>query len=282
LLRTSATSPQLSSYGTDEEGEDGVNSNSIISGKGKTRKILDNWLKTRRPDAVELKEKGILSTDGNVDNIKIKKGKSAKLGGGKQKIIGMELLDLLAAVPGRPIPLIVDQCITYIRRNAMKLNGVFRVSPNQQELQKLQKSFKSPNEVVDMTKKVKDPHVVAGLLKLFFSSLPEPIFPFSSYTPLMDAHEAHCANEDPAGLIGEYRRIVESLPPERTPIVKFLFDFLYELQSYSDTNMMTPSNLGIVFGPNLIKPKNATQTTMLNMSNRDIVTFMIAHYKEIF
>ena len=39
-----------------------------------------------------------------------------------------------------------------------------------------------------MNKKVKDPHVVAALLKLFFSSLPEPMFPFNTYEKLIQAH----------------------------------------------------------------------------------------------
>ena len=37
---------------------------SIVNNKKQTRNVLDNWLKTRRPDMEELQKRGILSTDG--------------------------------------------------------------------------------------------------------------------------------------------------------------------------------------------------------------------------
>jgi hypothetical protein len=65
--------------------------------------------------------------------------------------------------------------------------------------------------------------------------------------------------DDPAPLIKEYRIYFKLIPKLRMPLIKFLFEFLFELQKYSDQNMMTPSNLGIVFGPNLIRPQQQTQ-----------------------
>tara|TARA_R110002050_G_scaffold166402_5_gene296957 strand:- start:556 stop:972 length:417 start_codon:yes stop_codon:yes gene_type:complete len=137
-----------------------------------------------------------------------------------------------------------------------------------------------------MNKKVKDPHVVAGLLKLFFSSLPEPLFPFNTYSQLIEAHGlfpvsillglvlpftmfafvsccdfVHCLvkvkrtcpfkplleiilfvvvwsldkyshEEDQSGLVEEYRAIYNSIPTNRKAIIKFLFEFLDELQTF--------------------------------------------------
>mmetsp|Transcript_38448 Transcript_38448/g.60921 ORF Transcript_38448/g.60921 Transcript_38448/m.60921 type:complete len:559 (-) Transcript_38448:222-1898(-) len=254
------------------------NADSIVNNKKQTRNVLDAWLKTKRPDIEELQKRGILSTGGNIEGIQFaKKGIMSS----KKELIGMPLEELLEAVPGRTIPFVVDQCVTYIRRNAMTLHGVFRVSPNQQELSKLKALYKSPLDVVDLEKKVKDPHVVAGLLKLFLSSLPEPLFPHTLYEPLIKAFGDLFDQENPQPLIDEFRILLRLIPNAHAPLVRFLFEFLEELQQQSEKNMMTPSNLGIVFGPNLIKPAQQTQETMLNMTNRDIVSFLVTHFKEI-
>lgn len=253
---------------SEEPSTESVDHASITKKKGRTAVMLGTWLKTKRPTAEEMTQQGLLSTGGSLDSAKVKRS--------KEGIFGMELEELLESVPGRPIPIIVDQCITYIRTYAMQTPGIFRVSPNNAELQSVRKLYKSPIEVIDLKKKTTSPHTVAALLKLWLQLLPEPLLSFQCYSDLMDLFR----NVPAEARMRHISVFLNQLNQQRRPIVTFLFQFLHELSQNSETNKMTPSNLGIVFGPNLLKPKVQDQSTMLDRTNVEIVEFLVEHFRE--
>lgn len=214
---------------------------------------------------------GLISTGGSFDlSTKVKKTKDG--------IFGMELEELLAAVPNRPIPLILDQCVTYLRQCGMKTPGIFRVSPNNAELNAVRKLYKTPIDVVDLKKKATSPHTVAGLLKSWLLSLPEPLFGFELYDLLLELftkvpEESRLSHA--TVLLNQY------LSTSRRIIFSFLFEFLYDLSQFAEVNKMSPNNLGIVFGPNLIRPREHTQSTMLDQTNVEVVEFFVTHFPEV-
>eukprot|EP00010_Vexillifera_abyssalis_P004352 CAMPEP_0201551566 /NCGR_PEP_ID=MMETSP0173_2-20130828/7724_1 /ASSEMBLY_ACC=CAM_ASM_000268 /TAXON_ID=218659 /ORGANISM="Vexillifera sp., Strain DIVA3 564/2" /LENGTH=413 /DNA_ID=CAMNT_0047961857 /DNA_START=45 /DNA_END=1286 /DNA_ORIENTATION=+ len=253
------------------ESSESVDSASLLSKRKKTTNMLSAWLKQKRPTLNQLQAQGLLSTDGSITPI----NKSSM----KKGVIGMNLEELIECLPDRDIPIIVDQCVTYLQKCAMKLSGIFRVSPNNAELKRLQKAYKYPTDVVDLSKKVKDPHSVAGLLKLWLAQLPEPLFSFTLYDPFMDLFSGKIS--DRSVIAKHAKALLASQSRERRLIVDFLFEFLLQLSKYSEKNKMTPNNLGIVFGPNLIRPKQQTQDTMLNRTNVEVVQFLIEEYSNI-
>lgn len=54
----------------------------------------------------------------------------------------------------------------------------------------------------------------------------------------------------------ELWRVVDKLPRPNFENVKYLIKFLAKLAEKSATNKMTPSNIAIVFGPNLLWSEN--------------------------
>merc|ERR1712017_451 len=69
----------------------------------------------------------------------------------------------------------------------------------------------------------------------------------------------------------EYRRIIRSIGPNYR-ILKYLMNFLVnEVSVHADENKMIPSNIGIVFGPTLMRPRVETMV-ILNFN------FFIRHY----
>jgi RhoGAP domain len=253
-----------------------VDNASVIGKKKKTAALLGAWLKTKRPTADDLQSKGFISTAGSVTSSARVKSKN------KSGVIGMPLDEMLRCLPDRPIPIIVDQCVTYIRKRGMKLSGIFRVSPDQAELKRLRKSYKSPTDVVDLAKKVTTAHSVAGLLKLWLQELPESLVPFNLYEPFIELFSDESAQVDKDVRIDRCNAMLATVPQHRRVIVDFLFDFLHELSKSAKHNKMTPNNLGIVFGPNLIRPREHTQTTMMNRTNVAVVEFLLENYKKIF
>lgn len=64
--------------------------------------------------------------------------------------------------------------------------------------------------------------------------------------------------------------------------MKLLFYF-YSVASKSDKNLMTISNLGVCFGPTLLRPEEETVASIMDLKFYNIVVeILIEHYEKIF
>ncbi|KAG9265827.1 rho GTPase-activating protein 24-like isoform X2 [Astyanax mexicanus] len=147
-------------------------------------------------------------------------------------------------------PLVVEQCADFIRARGLLEVGLFR-QPGQATLVKeLQEAFDAGEKPsFDST----DVHTVASLLKLYLRELPEPLVPFSRYQEFL-----MCGKKIPAdreqGLL-ELKSLLHELPVANFNLLKYICQFLNEVQAYSSTNKMSIQNLATVFGPNILRPK---------------------------
>ena len=121
-----------------------------------------------------------------------------------------------------------------------------------------------------------DIHLSAVLLKSFFRDLPEPLFPFLSFPQILSLD----------ALKGQEKRdkaieLCNALPPQNKKILKYLFEFLHEVSTFSHENKMNASNLGVVFGPNLVWSRDVPNLADMGKIN-GFIAFLIAKYEEIF
>lgn len=59
--------------------------------------------------------------------------------------------------------------------------------------------------------------------------------------------------------------------------------FLHELSQHSEKNLMTTQNIGIVFGPTLMRAREqADFLSGVQSKSVDVVVFMLEHFKELF
>ncbi|KAJ7996445.1 hypothetical protein DPEC_G00237150 [Dallia pectoralis] len=79
-------------------------------------------------------------------------------------------------------PLVVEQCVDFIRERGLLEVGLFRKSGQATLVKELQNAFDAGEKPsFDST----DVHTVASLLKLYLRELPEPLVPFSRYQDLL-------------------------------------------------------------------------------------------------
>jgi len=109
-------------------------------------------------------------------------------------------------------------------------------------------------------------HIIGGALKLYFRELPEPLMTFD-FCEKMRIKNNNLDKEHSLGL-------TKTMPRVHKEIATIMFHFLSELCEHSETNRMTPKNLGIIFGPCLLRSKNQVEDYMSNMD--DMRTFCIA------
>ncbi|XP_005161458.2 rho GTPase-activating protein 24 isoform X1 [Danio rerio] len=148
-------------------------------------------------------------------------------------------------------PLVVEQCVDFIRERGLTEVGLFR-QPGQATLVKeLQEAFDAGEK--PSFDSSTDVHTVASLLKLYLRELPEPLVPFSRYEEFLVCGKRIPSDREKG--LQELRSLLYELPVANFNLLKYICQFLNDVQSYSNVNKMSIQNLATVFGPNILRPK---------------------------
>ncbi|XP_070697387.1 rho GTPase-activating protein 22 [Pempheris klunzingeri] len=182
--------------------------------------------------------------------------------------------------PQRLVPVLVEQCVCFIREHGLEEEGLFRAPGQTNHVRELQDAFdRGEKPVFDSTT---DVHTVASLLKLYIRELPEPIIPFSKYTQFLSC--AQLLTKDKAMGILELGKQVKSLPQVNYNLLKYICRFLDEVQSHSSENKMSVQNLATVFGPNILRPRVEDPVTMMEGSSQvqHLMTVLISEHAQLY
>ncbi|XP_037770402.1 rho GTPase-activating protein 44 isoform X12 [Chelonia mydas] len=159
------------------------------------------------------------------------------------------------AVSGREIAFPIEACVTMLLECGMQEEGLFRVAPSASKLKKLKAALDCC--VVDVQEYSADPHAIAGALKSYLRELPEPLMTFELYDEWIQASNI----QDQDKRLQALWNACEKLPKANYHNIRYLIKFLAKLTEYQDANKMTPSNVAIVLGPNLLWPQTEGNIT---------------------
>ncbi|XP_029456175.1 rho GTPase-activating protein 44 isoform X2 [Rhinatrema bivittatum] len=161
------------------------------------------------------------------------------------------------AVSGREIAFPIEACVTMLLECGMQEEGLFRVAPSASKLKKLKAALDCC--VVDVQEYTADPHAIAGALKSYLRELPEPLMTFELYEEWIQASNI----QDQDKRLQALWNACEKLPKANYNNIRYLIKFLAKLTEHQDANKMTPSNIAIVLGPNLLWPQAEGNITEL-------------------
>nr|XP_040037958.1 rho GTPase-activating protein 24-like [Gasterosteus aculeatus aculeatus] len=151
----------------------------------------------------------------------------------------------------RLVPLVVEQCVNFIRECGLHEVGLFR-QPGQASLVKeLQEAFDAGER--PSFDSSTDVHTVASLLKLYLRQLPEPLVPYRRYQDFLLCGQK--LSIERTLVLVELRNLLHELPVANFNLLNFICQFLNEVQSFSSSNKMSGQNLATVFGPNILRAK---------------------------
>ncbi|XP_063743950.1 rho GTPase-activating protein 15 isoform X2 [Eleginops maclovinus] len=210
----------------------------------------------RRPSMKTLQEKGLI----------------------KDRVFGCHLLTLCER-EGSTVPRFVQLCLNAIEKRGLEVDGIYRVSGNLATIQKL-RFVVDQEEALDLDQSQwEDVHVVTGALKMFFRELPEPLFPFRSFQPLVEAIKI----KEPGQKVQAVKKLIQDLPKPNQDTMKLLFTHLHRVLGFSRKNLMSTQGIGIVFGPTLMWPELDAGNMAFNMVYQNqIVEFILIESPEIF
>ncbi|MEQ2180957.1 hypothetical protein GOODEAATRI_006584, partial [Goodea atripinnis] len=191
--------------------------------------------------------------------------------------------------------------------------GIYRVNGVKTRVEKLCQAFENGKELVELSQC--SPHDISNVLKLYLRQLPEPIMPFRLYNTLMglakeslqsEGEEAELSGTNPAVvrgpelvdlgsdsdpeilvLVDSLKELVKELPKPNFATLRYIVRHLRRIAELEEDNKMSPSNLGIVFGPSLMRPRPTGATISLSSlvdypHQARIVEALIVFYSSIF
>ncbi|KAM6286484.1 arf-GAP with Rho-GAP domain, ANK repeat and PH domain-containing protein 1 isoform 2-T2 [Spheniscus humboldti] len=170
------------------------------------------------------------------------------------------------------VPLLVDRCIDYITQCGLTSEGIYRKSGQNSKTTSLLEMLRRDARSVRLKEGEHQVDDVANTLKRFFRDLGDGLFTGQWGQDWLRA----TALEDEEAKIGEYRRLLGTLPTVNRATLKALINHLFRVQRFSGENQMNTHNLAIVFGPTLF------QTDGKDYKAGRVVEDLINHYVKIF
>uniref|UniRef100_A0A4X2M1V9 Rho GTPase activating protein 9 n=1 Tax=Vombatus ursinus TaxID=29139 RepID=A0A4X2M1V9_VOMUR len=259
-LRLSGSGPgeleELSQGEEDEELEPkpllGPRRQSKARCQGTNQNRVRNKLKrliAKRPPLQSLQERGLL----------------------RDQVFGCHL-ESLCKREGSTVPNFFRLCIDTVDKRGLDVDGIYRVSGNLAIIQKLRFLVDRERAVTSDGRYLfpeqpgqegrldldsaewDDIHVVTGALKLFLRELPQPLVLPSLLAPLREA----LALPESEQRLSRVQELIGSMPKPNQDTLRCLLEHLCRVIAHADKNRMTPHNLGIVFGPTLLRPEQET------------------------
>ncbi|NXO02367.1 HMHA1 protein, partial [Rhinopomastus cyanomelas] len=225
---------------------------------------------------------------------------------GKLQLFGQDFTKASLSSPDG-IPFIVKKCISEIEKRALKTKGIYRVNGVKTRVEKLCQAFENGKELVELSQA--SPHDISNVLKLYLRQLPEPILPFRLYNELMGLAKESLQGGEAKGrsskggpelldkgadtdkvvlnLVLKLKELLKELPRENRATLHGVLQHLRRIVEVEQDNKMTSGNLGIVFGPTLMRPRPTDATVSLSSlvdypHQARIIEALIIFYATIF
>ncbi|KAG7171020.1 Rho GTPase-activating protein 10-like [Homarus americanus] len=120
---------------------------------------------------------------------------------------------------------------------------------------------------------------ITSAIKQYFRNLPEPLMTYKLHSAFIAA-----AKQDQLfRRVNDIHGLVHKLPKTNFIVLKTLIQHLVNVANKSEKNLMTVSNLGVCFGPTLLRPEEETVAAIMDIKFCNIVVeILIEHFEKIF
>ncbi|XP_035382980.1 oligophrenin-1 isoform X2 [Electrophorus electricus] len=175
----------------------------------------------------------------------------------------------------------VRKCINVIEVKGQTQEGVYRTVGSNIQVQKLLNAFfdpKCPGDV-DLNSSEWDIKTITSAMKFYLRSLSEPLMTYNLHSKLITSAKS----ENLDYRLGAVHSLVYKLPDQNREMLELLIKHLVSICSHSSENLMTASNMGVIFGPTLMRAPEETVAAMLDIKFQNIIVeILIEDYGKIF
>uniref|UniRef100_A0A8C0G629 Rho GTPase activating protein 42 n=1 Tax=Chelonoidis abingdonii TaxID=106734 RepID=A0A8C0G629_CHEAB len=148
----------------------------------------------------------------------------------------------------------VRKCILAVETRGITILGLYRIGGVNSKVQKLMNTVFSPKSPPDM-------------------DIDMDVWDNKTITK----------SDDQNYRVEAVHALVHKLPEKNREMLDILIKHLVKVSLHSQQNLMTVSNLGVIFGPTLMRAQEETVAAMMNIKFQNIVVeILIEHYEKIF
>ncbi|KAM6933703.1 rho GTPase-activating protein 42 isoform 1-T1 [Xenentodon cancila] len=175
----------------------------------------------------------------------------------------------------------IRKCINLVETRGINTMGLYRIGGVNSKVQKLMATFFSPKAPVDMDvdPEMWDNKTITSGLKNYLRCLSEPLMTFKLHKDFIMAVKS----DDQNYRVCAVHALVHKMPEKNREMLELLVKHLVTVSAQNQSNLMTVSNLGVIFGPTLMRSQEETVAAMMNIKFQNIVVeILIENFIKIF
>ena len=177
----------------------------------------------------------------------------------------------------------LKDCLAELEARGLTDKGLYRVGGVISKVKRLLNQALDPQpgeEPVDMTDpKLWESKTLASAVKQYFRDLSKPLMTYQLYNNFLEAVK----KEEEAVRLNEIYLVLVKLPRANREILKVLVRHLSRVSKMRDVNLMNASNLGVVFGPTLLRPREETVASIMDIKFcNEVIEIMIDNCERFF
>ncbi|KAG9119823.1 hypothetical protein FRC07_004953 [Ceratobasidium sp. 392] len=192
------------------------------------------------------------------------------------------------------IPVVVAKCGLFLKENGMhcrfpvvpnlipspatEVEGVFRINGSNRRMRDLQTLFESPpryGKDLNWKNESYTSHDVASVFRRYLTQMPEPVIPNEQYHSFRAALSKQ--PRDVSEVIHTYRRLIKEMPRANQYLLLYVLDLLSVFARKADKNLMTESNLAVIFRPGIISHPAHEMQPQEHALSQQVLVFLIQH-----
>jgi len=178
----------------------------------------------------------------------------------------------------RRLPNIIEQTCLYLEQHALEQEGLFRVPGSAADIKLIKRQFDKGKKVA--LEKEQNVHTVAGVLKLFFQELPNPILTHELYSSFMCALKV----KDEKLRLLCVRKVLQVLPPGNRLVLQRVTAMFKIVSSFAEANKMSTKNIALVMNASMFRdPDGSIREFMSSGGIRvRLLEALIDHHDDLF
>uniref|UniRef100_A0A3B5A6S6 Rho GTPase-activating protein 26 n=1 Tax=Stegastes partitus TaxID=144197 RepID=A0A3B5A6S6_9TELE len=176
---------------------------------------------------------------------------------------------------------VMKKFIYAVETRGIDEQGLYRIVGVNSRVQKLLSLAMDPKTCADVELENSEWEIktITSAIKHYLRMLPAPLMTYQYQRSFIKAAKM----DNPEARVTEIHALVHRLPEKNRQMLELLMKHLANVASHHQQNLMTIANLGVVFGPTLLRPQEETVAAIMDIKFQNIVVeILIEHHERIF
>nr|XP_023647338.1 rho GTPase-activating protein 26-like [Paramormyrops kingsleyae] len=177
---------------------------------------------------------------------------------------------------------VIRKFIHAVETRGIEEQGLYRIVGVSSRVQKLLSLSMDPKTSADVelgNSSEWEIKTITSALKHYLRMLPAPLMTYQFQRTFIKAAKL----DNPETRIAEIHSLIHHLPEKNRQMLDLLMMHLANVARHHQQNLMTVANLGVVFGPTLLRPQEETVAAIMDIKFQNIVVeILIENYEKIF